>query len=95
MTAPTEFELTPDEVLDYGWDCSDWLETGDTVAGVTISAEAGVTVASPGHDDTTVSALFSGITIGDRKRVDNLITTANGFTASRSFILVGVPYKWG
>lgn len=91
---PIEYELTPDEVLDYGWNWATWLN-GDTIATSTFTAEAGITVTSPDHDDTTSSALFSGITAGKRKRVDELITTAGGKTASRSFFLKGVAHKWG
>jgi len=95
MNAPTEFEITPDEVLDYGHDATTWLESGDTLASSTFSAEAGVTVISPANDDTTTSALFSGMTVGDHKRVTNIMTTINGLTVSRSFMLLCVPYRFG
>jgi len=72
----------PDAVLDYKFDWSSWLASGETISTRTVTPETGITVDSSSITDTSTSVTvwLSGGTVGNVYDVACLITT----TASRT-----------
>lgn len=68
----------PDAVLDYKFDWSSWLASGDTISTATVTASSGLTVDSSSITDTntTVTAWLSGGTAGTKYAVTCHIVTA-------------------
>lgn len=83
---PQAFTKDPDAVLDYRFDWSDWLETGDAIATHTVSADTGITVDSSSITDssTSVTVWLSGGTVGATYDVACLIVTSAGRTDERT-----------
>lgn len=82
------FEKDVDAVLDYGFDWSDWLATGETISTSTWTVESGITKDSDSKTSTITSIWLSGGTAGERYRISNLIVTSASRTDERSFIVV-------
>ena len=74
----------PSAVLDYVFDWTGWLATGETITDYTITADTGITVDSPTEDDGKVTVWLSGGTAGINYKVACLITTAAGRTDERT-----------
>jgi hypothetical protein len=90
----------PDAILDYKWDFApttnasdttkaDYLESGETIASTTVTAEAGLTVgtATPvatADSDTSVVAWLEGGTAGTTYAVTCQIVTSAGRTDERT-----------
>lgn len=75
------FVKAPEDILDFEWDWSVWLPTGDTIASVDWTADSGVTIEdSPASTNTTTNATvwLGGGTAGDTYNVTCQITTAAG-----------------
>ena len=51
----SSFVKDPDAVLDYKWDWSDWLATGETISSHTIPTVTGITLDSSSITDTNTS----------------------------------------
>lgn len=77
----------PDEVLDYGFDWTGWLE-GDTVTSSAWVVPAGLTRGNITFDNTSTTVWLSGGTAGARYTVINRIGTAAGRTVERSLEIV-------
>lgn len=78
----------PDAVLDYQWDWSSWLPTGDTIASATVTAETGLTVDSYSNTATAVTAWLSGGMVGESYSVTCRVVTADGRTDDRTITLL-------
>ena len=82
----------PSAVLDYVFDWTGWLATGETIAVdsetgeklITITADTGITVDSWTEDDGKVTVWLSGGTAGINYKVACLITTSAGRTDERT-----------
>ena len=74
----------PSAVLDYVFDWTEWLATGETITDHTITADTGITVDSSTELDGKVTVWLSGGTAGTTYRVECLITTSAGRTDERS-----------
>ena len=74
----------PSAVLDYVFDWTGWLATGETITDYTITADTGITVDSPTEDDGKVTVWLSGGTAGINYKVACLITTSAGRTDERT-----------
>ena len=82
----------PSAVLDYVFDWTEWLATGETIAVdsetgeklITITADTGITVDSWTEDDGKVTVWLSGGTAGINYKVACLITTTEGRTDERT-----------
>ena len=74
----------PSAVLDYVFDWTEWLATGETITDYTITADTGITVDSPTEDDGKVTVWLSGGTAGVNYKVACLITTSAGRTDERT-----------
>jgi hypothetical protein len=84
--ASNVFAKDPDAVLDYKFDWSDWLASGETISTATITEESGITVDSDSLTDTntSVTVWLSGGTAGTMYDVACLITTSASRTDERT-----------
>ena len=74
----------PDSVLDYGFDWSDWLVTGETISTSGWEVPTGITNDSDTNTTTTTTIWLSGGTASTNYRLVNEITTSAGRTEQRS-----------
>ena len=74
----------PSAVLDYVFDWTEWLATGETIDNYTITADTGITVDSSTEDTGKVTVWLSGGTADMTYRVECKITTNMGRTDERS-----------
>jgi len=81
----TTYIKDPQSVLDYGFDWSDWLDTGDTVSTSTWNVPTGITEDSDSNTGTTTTVWLSGGTVGKKYKITNRMVTADGRTVDRSF----------
>lgn len=82
------FDKDPAELKDYGFDWSEHLDAGDTVASSTWTVPTGlVEPAEPATAPTTTitTVWLSGGTAGTEYRVTNHVVTAQGRELERSF----------
>lgn len=83
------FIKDPDAILDFVFDwapntngregaTTDWLESGETIASVTVTASSGITVVKNSITDTntSVTVWLSGGTAGSKETVACKITTS-------------------
>ena len=69
----------PQAVLDFVFDWSLWLATGETITASTITASStGITLDSDTFTGTTVTYWLSGGTLNTRYTIVNHITTSAG-----------------
>jgi hypothetical protein len=74
----------PSAVLDYVFDWTGWLTTGETIDDYTITADTGLTKDSSTEDAGKVTVWLSGGTAGINYKVACLITTTEGRTDERT-----------
>ena len=74
----------PSAVLDYVFDWTEWLATGETITDYTITADTGITVDSSTELDGKVTVWLSGGTAGQNYKVACKITTSAGRTDERT-----------
>jgi hypothetical protein len=74
----------PHTTLRYGFDVRDRLASGDSIASVSISAQAGVTADQPTFAGTAVQCRVTGGTVGQPASVTLRWVTAQGDTDEQS-----------
>lgn len=74
----------PSAVLDWMFDWSDWLASGETITDHTITGETGITVDSSTESAGKVTVWLSGGTAGENYKVACLIETSAGRTDERT-----------
>lgn len=74
----------PSAVLDYVFDWTEWLATGETITDHTITADTGITVDSWTESDGKVTVWLSGGTAGINYKVACLVETSAGRTDERT-----------
>lgn len=77
-------EKDPDSVLDYVWDFTDWLASGDTVSSHVVVADPGITVESSSNDSEKVTVWLSGGTPGSVYSVTVRVTTFQNRVVDRT-----------
>jgi hypothetical protein len=77
----------PNDVDDFGWDFTDLLATGETIATQQIIAPVGITAAAPTEASGIVTARLSGGTLGVEYQVACRVTTSAGKTLDRTLRL--------
>lgn len=82
--ATNQYSKDPSAVLDYVFDWTEWLATGETITDHTITADTGITVDSSTELDGKVTVWLSGGTAGINYKVACLITTSAGRTDERT-----------
>jgi hypothetical protein len=68
----------PSAVLDWMFDWSDWLASGETIVDHTITVDTGITKDSSTEDAGKVTVWLSGGTAGENYKVACLIETSAG-----------------
>ena len=81
------FVKDPDAVLDYGFDWSSWLATGETISTTTITAETGITKDSDSESSGVVTVWLSGGTAGNDYDVACKIETSASRTDERTITI--------
>jgi len=84
MSLDTKYLKDPDAVLDYMFDWTDWLASGETIISHTITAETGIVVDSSTESAGKVTVWLSGGTAGENYKVACLIVTSAGRTDERT-----------
>ena len=85
---PKRFSKDPGAVLDYTWDWSDWLATGDTIDWALITPASGIVLDSSTNTATTATAWLSGGTAGQAYDVVCKVVTVDGRTDERTIRIV-------
>lgn len=85
MTRLQTFIKDPSAVLDYGFDWSNCLESGETISDSIWTVPAGITEDSDEIGSTSTKIWLSGGTAGTSYTIANKITTTEGRTDERSF----------
>jgi hypothetical protein len=83
----SSFVKDPAAVLDYQWDWSSWLATGETISSHTVTAPTGLTLDSDTATTTAVTAWLSGGTAGTDYSVVCQIVTSASRTDERSIVI--------
>ena len=78
----------PDATLDYEFDWSDWLATGETIASEDVTVEDGLTKGSVTESDGKVTVRLSGGTVNTRYSVACKITTSSGQIDERTMSIL-------
>ena len=81
---PSKFIKDPSAVLDYVFDWSAWLTTGETISTHTVTVTTGITVASSAISGGNVIAWLSGGTDGTVYYVTCRIVTSASRTDERT-----------
>lgn len=83
------FYKDPDAVLDYKFDWSSWLPSGDTIASRVVTAADGITKDSDSITDTSTSVTvwLSGGTANSSYQITCAIVTADGREDDRSMLI--------
>lgn len=83
------FVKSPTAVLDFGFDWTDWLDSGETIEASSWSVPSGLTNAGETFSTTQTKIWLSGGTAGTEYTVTNTIETTESATEEvRSFILL-------
>jgi hypothetical protein len=82
------YKKKPNAKLDYGFDWSEWLETGDTLATAVWTVPTGLVNEAEDLNDTIAAVWLSGGTAGESYEVVCLVTTTEGRIDERSFVIV-------
>ena len=77
----------PDAQLNYSFDYSDWLETGDLIASYLLIDSTDITIESQSNTDTVVTAVISGGIANAEETLTCRVTTTNGLIDDRTIIL--------
>jgi len=72
-----DFIKDPNAVLDYGFDWSDWLQSGEIISSSSWINPDSITINSNSHLDTSTVIWVSGGTAGKSYRLTNRIVTNN------------------
>lgn len=78
------FVKDPDDELDYKFDWSNWLATGETISSYTITTETGLTKDSDSESSGVVTVWLSGGTAGNDYDVACKITSSAGRVKERT-----------
>ena len=78
----------PDDVLDYVFDWSDWLETGETLTIAAWDVPTGLSNDDDNIGTTTATVWLSGGTAGETYTIGCTVTTSTGRVCERSCRIV-------
>jgi hypothetical protein len=79
------FSKDPDAKLDYGFDWSPWLESGETISTSAWTVPTGLTDSDESYDGDSTKIWLSGGTVDEDYIVANKIITSDGRIDERSF----------
>lgn len=78
----------PDAKLDFGFDWSSWLATGETITASAWTVPTGITEESKSFSSTATLIWLSGGTAGASYTLQNQITTSASRIDERSFVVM-------
>jgi hypothetical protein len=82
-----DFVKDPDAVLDYMFDWSAWLSSGEQIQTSTMFVSAGISLDSSSNTSSKATAWVSGGTSGVPYTITNRIVTNQGRTDDRSMTI--------
>jgi hypothetical protein len=82
-----EFLKDPDAVLDYVFDWSNWLSSGEALSDAAFTVETGLTKDSESNTTASATVWLSGGTVGERYTVQCRVTTDQGRTDDRTALI--------
>lgn len=82
------FIKDPSAVLDYAFDWSDWLASGETISSVVVTVPTGITKDSNTNTTTVVTVWLSGGTDETEYAVACKIVTSAGRTDERTITIL-------
>lgn len=85
--ATADWVKDPDAVLDWRWDWSQWLQSGEQIIDSEIVVSPGLTLDSHSHTLASATAWLSGGSAGVPYLVTNRITTNQGRIDDRSITI--------
>lgn len=83
-TTTATWKKDPSDALDWAWDWSRWLQTGETIVSKVVTPASGITVDNSTMTADHVVVWLSGGTVGVQYKVAVKITTNQGRTAERT-----------
>jgi hypothetical protein len=85
----TSFIKDPNAVLDYKWDWTQWLPSGDTISTALVTiADGDVAINSQSNTTTSVTAWISAGTVSTKAHLTARVVTAQGRTDDRTIELI-------
>jgi hypothetical protein len=72
------WEKDPQATLDWAFDWSKWLASGEEISSATVTVDSGLTKASESNTTTKVTVWLTGGTLGATYKVACRITTNQG-----------------
>lgn len=81
------FVQDPDARLDYKWDWSQWLATGETIISNVVTVPDGLTLDEQSDADTSIIAWFTGGVNGMTYKITCHIVTSDGREDERSIYI--------
>ncbi len=78
------FLKDPDATLDYAFDWSSWLQSGETISSYSITVDSGITKEGDSQSNGVVTVWLSGGTAGQTYSVSCKITTSMSRTDERT-----------
>lgn len=88
MQVDKEFEHAPNAKLDYGFDWSLWLASGETISASSWVVDTALSQTSPINTGTVTSVIVEGGVAGTSYKLINNITTSVGRKDSRTIKLL-------
>ena len=82
------FIKDPDAILDYGFDWSNWLASGEEISSSEWEVPSGITKDNDVSSTTATTIWLSGGTVGEEYTITNRIVTTGGRTEDRSLKIV-------
>lgn len=86
-TQSQTFRKDPHAKLDYGFDWSSWLASGETITDSLWTIPTGITKVSDQKDDDSVTVWLSGGTAGESYKIACKVTTSASRIDERSFVV--------
>lgn len=84
MNNTREYEHSPLAKLDYGFNWSSWLVSGETITVSDWTVDVGLTPTTPQINGATTSVFVEGGVVGGNYNLTNTITTSAGRRDSRT-----------
>lgn len=81
------FTKHPEEILDYKFDFTKFLSTGETITSRTVTVEAGLNKDADTFNSTSVTVWLSGGTAGNRYLVTCKVNTNQGRTKVETAVI--------
>lgn len=85
------YRMHEDDVMDFGFDWSDWLASGETISSSAWTVPSGITTDNTDNSTTQTSIWLSSPTAGQSYNLANKITTSSEREKVRYLTIIGIP----